>query len=296
MDMIDYNLYKVFCVVAECGNITKASEKLFISQPAVSYSIKKLEDILGGTLFERSKKGVTLTSEGKLIYEQIKHSINKLDSTIDYFDKLKKLDLGDLRIGSNTSNINIAIMKYIKEFKSKYPNINITFNWENADNIKKMLDYQLLDIATVSYNKNDDYSDYDIIKEISINEYFVCSKELYDKYKDITITKNNIKEVPLVLLTKGYTTRNNFEIFLEKNNINLNQVYEFDSYSLALDFIKNGFGIGIVNKKYIENDLKNKDLYILKHNLNLEERKILIITNKNHTSIVKENFLNIINS
>ncbi len=201
-----------------------------------------------------------------------------------------------MRIGSNTSNINIAIMKYIKGFKNKYPNINITFNWENADNIKKMLDYQLLDIATVSYNKNDDYSDYEIVKEISINEYFVCSKELYDKYKDITITKNNITNLPLVLLTKGYTTRNNFETFLEKNNINLSQIYEFDSYSLALDFIKNGFGIGIVNKKYIENDLKNKNLYILKHELDLEKRKILIITNKKHTSIVKENFLIIINN
>ena len=89
---IDFELYRIFYVVANNKNITKASQELLISQPAVTKSIKKLEDLLGGQLFTRTKKGVTLTSEGKEIYSYIKQAIEFINNAENRFSKILKLE------------------------------------------------------------------------------------------------------------------------------------------------------------------------------------------------------------
>ena len=76
---IDFELYRIFYIVAECESITKASNELFISQPAVTKQIKKLEELLGCDLFIRTKKGLILTDSGKMIYSDIKNAIKSFE-------------------------------------------------------------------------------------------------------------------------------------------------------------------------------------------------------------------------
>ena len=72
---INFELYRIFYTVAVCGNITKASKELMISQPAVTKQLKTLENQLGGELFIRTKKGVILTDNGREIFNYVKHAI-----------------------------------------------------------------------------------------------------------------------------------------------------------------------------------------------------------------------------
>lgn len=95
---IDIEFYKVFCVVAENGSFSKAAEKLYISQPAITQTIKKLEEQLGGKLFYRNNNGVSLTEEGKHLYEYIKDSMEIIESATSKFNQYKNLDEGILRI------------------------------------------------------------------------------------------------------------------------------------------------------------------------------------------------------
>ena len=104
--MTNLNLYRFFCCVAEEKNISKASEKLFVSQPAVSFAIRELETELNQQLFIRKSKGVELTSFGKLLYEQVKNSIDKFDNIENFAKRYKMLEQGIIRIGSCTSNTN----------------------------------------------------------------------------------------------------------------------------------------------------------------------------------------------
>ena len=97
------NNYKIFYEVAKCKNITKASNNLYISQPAISQVIKKLEEDLDCILFVRSKKGMELTSIGEKIFTQVESSLNGLNTISELISKEKGLLIGELNIGSGSN-------------------------------------------------------------------------------------------------------------------------------------------------------------------------------------------------
>ena len=122
---INFELYRIFYVVANNGNITKASEELNISQPAVSKSIKNLEDQLGGPLFVRTKRGVILTEEGKEFYEYIKHAMEYINNAENKFTDLINLETGCIKIGVSTTLTKEFLLPYLEKFHELYPKIDI---------------------------------------------------------------------------------------------------------------------------------------------------------------------------
>ena len=122
---IDFELYRIFYVVAKNGNITRASEELLISQPAISKSIKNLEEQLGGQLFVRSKRGVVLTEEGKAFYNYIKQAIEYISSAENKFSELINLETGCIRIGIGSTLTREFLLPYLEEFHKLYPKIDI---------------------------------------------------------------------------------------------------------------------------------------------------------------------------
>ena len=98
---MDQNLsgYKIFYEVASCGNISKAAKKLYISQPAISKSIVKLEDGLDTKLFHRNSRGVTLTEEGTVLYRYIKDAFDNINNAETELKRMKDFNIGHLQIG-----------------------------------------------------------------------------------------------------------------------------------------------------------------------------------------------------
>ena len=123
--MINLELYRIFYVVAETKNITKASEILNISQPAVTKHIKNLEDQLGNPLFIRTKKGVRLNEYGEKIFLNVKQALNLLNESEKEISEYKKIDKGTIKIGISTTLTRRYLIKHIKNFHEKYPNIVI---------------------------------------------------------------------------------------------------------------------------------------------------------------------------
>ena len=113
---INFELYKVFHEVATARSISKAAENLLISQPAVTQSIKTLEDQLGGKLFIRTPKGVILTEEGQVLYNYISEGMRYFINGSNKFTSLKELDSGNINIGATTIISEQYLMPYLKEF------------------------------------------------------------------------------------------------------------------------------------------------------------------------------------
>ena len=113
---VNFELYRVFYEVATLGNITKAAEKLMISQPAVTKQIKTLEGQLGGELFIRTKRGVILTDNGQEIYNFIKQGMNCFEMAEKQFSNLKKLETGIVRIGVSTTLAKLYLLKYLDNY------------------------------------------------------------------------------------------------------------------------------------------------------------------------------------
>lgn len=122
---INYDLFKVFIVVANCSTITEASKKLNISQPAVTKSIKNLEWQLNGSLFIRNKKGIKLTENGKKLYNYITPALSQLADVKNFFNNISKIDTGEIKIGTSNTILKYFLMPYLKTYSTEFPKVNI---------------------------------------------------------------------------------------------------------------------------------------------------------------------------
>ena len=278
---IDFELYRVFYTVANNGNITKASEELNISQPAISKSIKNLEEQLGGNLFVRTKRGVILTEEGKEFYSYIKQAIEYINNAENKFTELVNLETGCIKIGVSATLTKEFLLPYLEKFHEMFPKIDIQIITNISSELLPKLRNGLIDIVILNLVRENYGNDIDIIKCKKINDCFVVNQKYLDLVnKDLSI--KDLNKYPLILQAKGSNTREFLDNFASSYDIVLKPNMELASYSLVLEFAKIGLGIGYVTKDYIKNELKNNELYELKIKEKIPSRYIGIALSKNH--------------
>lgn len=275
---IDYELYRIFYIVAKNGNITRASKELLISEPAVSKSIKNLEGYLGAPLFTRTKKGVNLTTEGITLYEYISKGIEYFKSGEAKFNELINLESGTIRIGINTTLTKEFLMPYLETFHKLYPNINIEIRTNLTSELKSMLKDGLIDMHILNLTNEETKNDFNIIKCKTITDCFVSNKPIKEK-----ISIKELNNYPLILQDKNSNTRKFLDDFANKYEITLKPKIEIGSYYLVSEFSRIGLGIGYVTKNYINNNLDNKELFIVPIKEKIPSREIGILLNKNTT-------------
>ena len=278
---IDFELYRVFYTVANNGNITKASEELNISQPAISKSIKNLEEQLGGQLFVRTKRGVILTEEGKEFYNYIKQAIEYISNAESKFTDLINLEIGCIKIGINTTLTKEFLLPYLEQFHSLYPKIDIQIVTGLTYELLVKLRNGLIDIVILNISDKNYGNDIDIIKCKKINDCFIVN----DKYLDLVgkdLSLKDLNNYPLILQAKGSNTRAFIDNVAKENNIILKPNIELTSYTLVVEFTKIGLGIGYATKEYIKDSLKKKELFELKIKERIPSRYIGIALSKNH--------------
>ena len=272
---INYESYKFFYYVAVEGSISKAANKLLISQPAVTWQIKSLEEQLNATLFIRAKKGVTLTEEGKVLFEYVKQGVESFNNGINMLTNIKNLDYGTISIGASTTVSKYVLMPYLEKFHEKYPNIEIKIVNALTENLIKDLRNGNLDMLILNLPMNET-KDLKIERVMDVQDIFVGNKKYYE------LTKGNIKlkelnDYPLLFQKKPSNTRSFLDNYLKKNNTILIPKTEIVSYNLIMDFVKSGFGIGYATKEFIQDDL-NKSLFEIKVTPKIPPRYIGIAT------------------
>lgn len=269
---ISFELYRVFYIVASEGNITKASKRLLISQPAISKSIKRLEEQLGGQLFVRTKRGVVLTEEGEIFYQYIKQAIESISNAENKFNDLINLETGIIRIGVSTTLTKEFLMPYLEEFHRLYPKMEIQIDTSVSSKAFSKLREGLLDLMILNLPTQDQPDM--IIQEVKkIRSCFIVNKN----FSYLVGRKLQLKELnqyPLLMQAKGSNTRKFIDDFYDENNIILNPSMTLSSYSLVVEFSKIGFGIGLANEDFIKDELKNKKLFKLDVIPKLPERGI----------------------
>ena len=278
---IDFELYRIFYTVANHKNITKASEELNISQPAISKSIKNLENQLGGQLFVRTKRGVILTEEGKEFYNYIKHAIEYISNAESKFTELINLETGCIKIGISVTLTKEFLLPYLEIFHKLYPKIDIKIITDISYELFNKLRTGLIDIIILNLNDENYGQDINIIKCKKITDCFVVNKS-FDNLLNKEISIKELNNYPLILQAKGTNTRKFLDNFAKKIDTILKPNIELASYSLVVEFAKIGLGIGYVTKDYIKKELKNKDLFEIKLKEKIPSRYIGIATSNNH--------------
>ena len=258
--MVDLELYRIFTIVANEKNITKASEKLNISQPAVTKHIKNLENALELRLFNRTNHGIELTSDGQKIYEEAKEAVETLNSIFVKYGKNRNINLG----------VHVSMYKMFSKILTKFSNINenITINISDTDLINMLapdlsdmiakLENEKLDIIISKKTDNYNHNKIEFIKVGEIQDILVVNNDSKLLGKQIGI--EDIIGMQICLPRKGSATTNNFLKALEIEEDKLVNA-KYITYNAMLDIIEDDNEIiGLISKEYIEKELNNKEI------------------------------------
>ncbi len=286
---MNLELYRIFYVVAQCKNITKASNELNISQPAVTKHIKNLEDYFGTPLFIRTKKGVILNEYGEKIFLKVKQALTLLGDVEKELTEFNENQSGTIKLGISTSLTRKYLLKYIKDFHKIYPNIILTIS---TDPTKKLIDdlkSGKIDIIISKFPKNKDL-ELNYIKLGTTKYIFVVN----DEYKHLLNRKVDARELinyPLLLQKNPSNSRNSADRYFKMLDLKVEPTMNIGSSNLLIDFVKIGYGIGYVTKMYAKDELDNKMIFELDMNDDTEYIDYGIITLKNNILAYSNNKL-----
>lgn len=237
--MVNLELYRIFVVVANELNITKTSEKLHISQPAVTKHIKNLEGIIGTTLFKRSNKGLVLTEEGTALYEELKDPINdiiKIDSKIS---KNKNVN-----VGSHNHLLNIIFGECINKFYLEYPNINLDLKCLETDKMLEMLANKELDIVFSKKVENLKLKGIKYLHIGYLNDVFIANNN--SSFANRIVSKKELENAII------YVPRTYAQTVIRLKELLNNGHLKNSSYNTILELTSKSETIGLITREYID--------------------------------------------
>lgn len=279
---IDLNCLKIFITVAECKSFLGASKKLFITQPAITASIKKLEKTLGGDLFVRTSKGIKLTAEGEVFYGHTKSALNKIDVGLDVFSKYASLEEGELKIGSSSTIIRYMLIPFISYFSEKYPKIKISIFDGLSDELVQKLNNGEVDLSIVN-TPIEGQENFNSVLVSKTKDCFIAGNQ-FANLKNKVLDKSELKNYPLLLQKRPSSNRDFFEKMCQLNNVVLSPKFEIGSFGLITDFTEAGNGIAYTIKNFVEKDIKSGRVFEVQTNFEIKERGVVALTCKQSTN------------
>lgn len=286
---VNFEQYKVFYFVAKNLSFSKASKELFISQSAVSQSIKNLETRLGLNLFVRGSKSISLTTSGETLYENVKvgfsYILNGENSVKS--DSAKK----ELKIGASDTISKYFLLPYIESFCKLYPNVKIQIiNKFSAESIE-LLKNSSVDIAFVSSQEFYDEKMLKFTKIKPIHDVFIAGP-MFSHLKNQELSLQDLEQFSILALEKGTSTRKNLENLCKEYKLELYPEIEMQSMGLLKDFARIGLGISYISDLSLS---KTTDLFALNIKEKLPTKYIELVTPKKIKVLEQaQNFIDLI--
>lgn len=288
--------YKTFYEVAKLENVSKASKILLISQPAVSKSIKKLEESLGIKLFDRTTVGLNLTSEGKVLYDHLTTAFNHINDAELKLKTFSNINFGHIRIGASQSLLKHLVMSYINIYTREHPNIRLSITTMHTSKGFDKLSEKKIDIAFV-HKADKKPKEIEYCTLLDIHYCFVASKEYLSYFQKVFPgNPDYFANGNILLLDKKNSTRDYIDNIFEKNRISPRQIMEVNNTEALVDFAKNGVGIACVIEEFVRDELDKKELVKIPINFKIHKSPVGYAYNKTNISKELQNFLDIINA
>jgi len=265
--------YYIFYTVAKAGNISKAAKELYISQPAISKSIQKLEESLNCKLFTRSSRGVLLTDEGEILYEHVKNAFDSLNEGEKKLKDSIDLGIGKIKIGVSSTLCKYILLPYLEEFVHRNPHISISITCQSTNETLRLLEDNQIDIGLVGRPSPTRNLQFDFVKEIE--DVFVANKDYLANLKARNISEDEVlQKGNLILLDSNNMTRQYIDDYLKKNEIEISDFIEVSSLDLIIEFAKIGLGVSSVIKQFVEKELEDETLIEIPLQTQLPTREV----------------------
>ena len=292
IEYMDQNLsqYRIFYAVAKAGNISRAAKELYISQPAISKSISKLEDSLNTVLFTRNSRGVQLTDEGQVLFEHTRDAFEELAKGEQELKRIREFNMGHIRIGVSNTLCRFIMVKYLKGFIEQYPHIKITIESQPTTQTLSMLEQQRIDIGLVVEQKS--AKSMNFIPVMDIEDIFVATPSYLENLRLREGADTDVfQSGNLMLLDKNNITRHYIDDYMAVNEIVANNLLEVTTMDLLIEFARIGLGIGCVIKEFVKEDLDSGRLTQLKLDTPIHKRTVGFLWQSSRTSKALDTFI-----
>lgn len=287
---ISYDWYRIFYCVAECGSITVAAEKLFISQPAVSQTVKQLEETLECALFLRTPKGVKLTTEGEILYRYISEGVTAFSEGERRLTAMLRLDAGEIRIGASDMTLEFCLLPYLELFHKKYPNVRIAITNNPTPQTLELLKQGRIDFAAVS--EPFDFAGFEVFLIREIKDIFIGSAES-EIPENLSLA--DMKD-ELILLEHNTSTRKFLDEEFRKRGICASPKFELATSPQIVGFTARNMGIGCVAADFAEQAIISGKVREIKIRDPLPSRHICVIRSNDLRSIAADKLFDMITS
>ena len=269
---INYELYKVFYHVAITLSFSEASKQLFISQSAVSQSIKVLEKKLNQKLFIRSTKRVQLTPEGEILFKHIEPAMNLIKQGENQLLEAHTLNGGQLRIGASDTICRYYLVPYLNKFHKQFPHVHIKVTNQTSIACASLLEHGQVDFIVVNY-PNSALSSTHIPRVINeFHDMFVANRQ-YFPLDGREVSLASLQKYPILMLDRKSTTSEFLHAMFQRSHLDL--VPEIE---LLIDLARIGLGIAFVPDFCIPTD--DKDLFVVKLKEELPKRQMVVAYNE----------------
>ncbi|MFT9496744.1 LysR family transcriptional regulator [Anaerosolibacter sp.] len=276
---INFELYKVFYYAGKYQNFSQAADHLYISQSAVSQSIKQLETKLNTQLFVRHTKKIKFTPGGEALFNHIEQAYYAIKAGERTIQAIQDLQYGEVKIAASDTICKYYLLPYLKKFHQQYPHIKLHITNRPSPVCMELLKNGVVDISVVNMLNHEIEGPFDIRPFQSIQDVFIAGKA-FNPLKGKKISLEALANYPFLLLEKNSTTRRFFDNLLEKHKVTLIPEIELDSIDLLIELTKIGLGISYVMEDTIKDALRQDDLFIIELLEDIPPRQAVIIINR----------------
>lgn len=299
METQNLNLYHIFYITAGCGNISSAAKELYISQPAISKAISKLEAGLSTTLFTRNSRGVKLTAEGEILYQQLDLAFRAIRQGEETLKRNGELGVGELSIGVSSTLCKYVLLPYLKDFIRANPYVKVSISCQSTYETLEALQKGTLDMGLIGEADQMDGLDFHPFGEIQ--DTFVTTKEYMEQLRNKTKLTGTIRSKEaarllshstLLLLDQNNITRQYIDKYMILQGINAEQQLEVTSMDLLIEFAKIGLGVACVIDSFVKKELEDGTLIRFPMPAPIPARKIgFACKNRTNPTIPMQKFL-----
>lgn len=292
--MIDFDLYKLFYAVAKCGSLSKAAEELYISQPAATQALQRLEKLLDTTLFNRQRHGMELSAQGgKVIFDDVEQAVKLLYGVEEKLAALKQNATGTLRIGASETIFQYFLSEKIVEFNKLFPQVKIELISEVSPKIIALMKKDECDIGFLNLPVADD-EEIVIQKSIQfLNDIFIAG-ESFSELNGKEISVQELQKYPLLLMENNTISREAVNHFGISHGVHFEPAVEVNSWGFMKRLVVNGMGIGCIPREYAQNKLADGSLFEVKVQPAMPVRSVgMALPKKVNMTFALQSFINL---
>jgi DNA-binding transcriptional LysR family regulator len=253
---MDFDQLEIFLEVARLSSFSRAAEKRFRTQPAISSQIRALEEEVGARLLDRSGGRVSLTASGKLFFKYAEETLERRKTILNEIAETERVPRGEIVVGANEGTCLHILPGVFAQFKRDYPKVAVSIKRSDYARILDSILENVVDFGVISLPVNDNRLEAQMIHR---DELVVITSPKHPLAAKKSVTVNEVATYPLVLPKVGHT-RDALDALFYDHHLKPQVAMELDSSELLKRFVAADVGVGFIPRSNVEQDIRAKAL------------------------------------